>query len=202
MTYTSFEISSGESELSEHVPLADEFGPVDQVIGFEAMHLFIPAFRVQPTDAGEALPSLKFLAPQPEPEATAESVDINASIQGWLRPVAQQLQYLLSFPGDWDHHGASPILPKHARSALRYLNAVMQPTTPAPSIVPVANGGIQIEWHRAGVDVELVFSDEDEGGLYCYDLQADRDWEGPAVEGFAELELAKRLAEEANYAPA
>jgi hypothetical protein len=133
---------------------------------------------------------------------TSESTDITMSKQGWLVPVARQLQYLLSLPANWDHHGALPIQSKHVQAALSYLNRVMSPSTPPPSIVPVANGGVQIEWHRAGVDVELVFSDENDDELYCYDLRTDREWEGPAIEGFAELELAKRLAEEANYAPA
>ena len=202
MTYTGVEISPHEPGLSELTPFSDEFGRVDQEVGFEGVYSVGPVFRVKRADAGRDLPSLRFLAPKPEPRMTSESTDITISMQSWLVPVARQLQYLLSLPANWDHHGASPIQSKHAQAALSYLNRVMSPSTPPPSIVPVANGGVQIEWHRAGVDVELVFSDENDDELYCYDLRTDREWEGPAVEGFAELELAKRLAEEANYAPA
>ena len=31
----------------------------------------------------------------------------------------------------------------------------MKPQTPPPAIVPVSGGGVQIEWHVAGFDVEL-----------------------------------------------
>ena len=96
-------------------------------------------------------------------------------------------------PG-WDGHDGVPIKDEHILAAGKYLSAVMAPETDAPSIVPTADGGLQLEWHKAGVDVEVLFSDSEDGALYVRDLAADKEWEGPAVAGFAEFELASRLA--------
>jgi hypothetical protein len=69
----------------------------------------------------------------------------------------------------------------------------MEPSTPAPIMVPTAGGGVQLEWHRAGFDVEVLFGEEDPPLLYVAEIDKDNEWEGHPVEGFAEFELAQRL---------
>jgi hypothetical protein len=52
-------------------------------------------------------------------------------------------------PG-WDSYGAPPISPDAIASARAWLAGVQ--------IVPTSHGGVQLEWHRHGVEVEVEFS--------------------------------------------
>jgi hypothetical protein len=39
--------------------------------------------------------------------------------------------------------------------ALIVLNDVMRTHTPIPQVVPSGTGGVQLEWHQKGIDLEL-----------------------------------------------
>jgi len=58
---------------------------------------------------------------------------------------------LLALKENWDTYGA-PIISKIAVDAALQLRNVL---AAVPSFVPMSNGGVQIEWHSQGFDVEL-----------------------------------------------
>jgi len=64
-------------------------------------------------------------------------------------PLAK-LDSFLSLKKDWDSYGASPIDPKAVAAAKRFLSAC-QP-------VPTNDGGVQLEWHLMGQEIEIVFN--------------------------------------------
>lgn len=130
-----------------------------------------------------------------ETEPANEAKARDAESPNWLQPVTNRLEELLALPFNWDHHGAQSIDERHAISAITFLGKVMSPGTPAPAIVPVGNGTIQLEWHRAGLDVELLVGNRGPEELYFCEIGPGREWEGPAVAGFAEHDLAERLAD-------
>ena len=41
------------------------------------------------------------------------------------------------------------------KSLLMVLARVLEPNTPPPAVVPTWNYGVQVEWHRNGVDLEI-----------------------------------------------
>jgi len=57
------------------------------------------------------------------------------------------------------------------------LARVVRPGTPAPFVAPLASGGLQLEWHRNGWDLEIEI--EGPGQLYAYarELATDQEWE-------------------------
>lgn len=122
-----------------------------------------------------------------------ESIDDESPVGPWLEPVAARLARLMSLPINWDGHGAGPVSPTNVLAAGRFLATVMTPSTPAPTIVPTAAGGVQLEWHRAGLDVELFFGEQEPPLLYVAEVDSGGEWEGPPVAGFAEFDLARRL---------
>lgn len=68
----------------------------------------------------------------------------------------------------WDGHNALPIHMEVMRRVLRTLAMTTTADTPAPQLVPTCDGGIQVEWHIYGIDLEVEFLPE--GGLevfYC-----------------------------------
>jgi hypothetical protein len=113
----------------------------------------------------------------------------------WIAEVATRFAELLTLPRDWDGHGAGPVAPANVEAAGRFLAGVMAPSTPAPTIVPTSSGGLQVEWHRGGFDVELLFGDDESPLLYVAEVDSGREWEGSPIEGFAEFELAHRLGQ-------
>ena len=46
----------------------------------------------------------------------------------------------------------------------------MQPKVPMPAIVPLSYGGIQIEWHRKGWDIEIEISAPNQMHIYQHEI--------------------------------
>ncbi|HEY8083285.1 MAG TPA: hypothetical protein VIE64_06985 [Solirubrobacterales bacterium] len=111
----------------------------------------------------------------------------------WLGAVIDRLNELLALPVNWDQQGALRIEIADLTCALDTLTRVMYRDTPAPTIVPIRGGGLQLEWHRAGLDVEIVVGLGEDDGLYFSDPATGLDWEGPTFDGFTEHGLAIRL---------
>jgi hypothetical protein len=74
---------------------------------------------------------------------------------------------LLALPRNWDSYGAGAIDPRIVQDAMGLVNGLLGPTTPAPRAVPLSSGGIQLEWSRQGVDLEIVF-DRGEQPFFYY----------------------------------
>ena len=66
-----------------------------------------------------------------------------------------RLLELLKLPANWDNEGALPIRLENVLAAIDISRDVMQSTTPAPSVVPTNRGGVQLEWHTGGLDLEV-----------------------------------------------
>ncbi len=77
------------------------------------------------------------------------------SVPVWLEPTSRACAELLWLARGWDSYGARPIDPRNVVAMLEFLVRVMANDTPAPSVVPTSGGGVQIEWHEAGVDFEI-----------------------------------------------
>lgn len=127
------------------------------------------------------------------PAPSVES-DLDLSPAPWIAEVATRFAELLALPHNWDGHGGESTAPETVEAAGRFLTTVMASSTSAPTIVPTSSGGLQLEWHRGGFDVELLFGDEDVPLLYLAEVDSGREWEGSPVEGFAEFDLAHRLS--------
>jgi hypothetical protein len=77
------------------------------------------------------------------------------SEQKWQIEIQGQLLKYVKMPKGWDSYGAPPIGWDTGMFALSVLNDIMRTRTPIPQVVPSAAGGIQLEWHQKGVDLEL-----------------------------------------------
>ncbi len=164
-------------ELPEPPSYVLSYKPHEFGLGFEA------SIELMPTEL-----SLQGIQADPTIESSGE-----VPIGPWMEKVTARFAELLALEQGWNSHGGRPIDPANVSIAGRFLATVMDPSTPAPIIVPTGGGGLQLEWHRAGLDVELLFGEEDSPELYVADISSGREWEGSPVEGFAEFELAQRL---------
>jgi hypothetical protein len=89
----------------------------------------------------------------------------------WEGAVVQALVQLVKMPAGWDSYNAPPLRRDAGLFALEILQSVMRPRTPLPQVIPSAAGGVQLEWHENGVDLELHVTAPYQWELWFRDLQ-------------------------------
>ncbi len=82
-------------------------------------------------------------------------VTLQGQPPGWVEPTLKSLGHLLRLQPNWDSYGARSINADCVWAAWQLLMAVLREDSPAPFVVPTCRGGIQIEWHTQGVDLEV-----------------------------------------------
>lgn len=74
----------------------------------------------------------------------------------WRVRALIRFKQIRSLAKGWDSYRAEPIRKETIDFAWLFLEDVMQYShLPFPSIVPTSAGGIQLEWHDKGIDLEL-----------------------------------------------
>ncbi|MCL4850147.1 MAG: hypothetical protein KJZ78_02055 [Bryobacteraceae bacterium] len=101
-----------------------------------------------------------------------------APFPAWLKPTIQVLTDLLQLPQNWDGYGASQVREQIAQQALLMLIEVMENDAPPPSIVPLSDGGVQVEWHRRGKNLEIEFPADEAPSFYYYEDESGVESEG------------------------
>jgi len=104
-------------------------------------------------------------------------VDYKGEAPRWLEPAVQALNELLSLPANWDSYGARPIDPKIAIFSLQLLAEMMSPTIPAPLVIPTNRGGVQLEWHTRGIDLEIEIQQPGRISACYEDHRSGDEWE-------------------------
>jgi hypothetical protein len=94
------------------------------------------------------VPTWKTLSPSSAPSAIG-------ALPAWAPAVDEELRGLTLLPPGWDSYSARPISADTATAAMDLLRRVVQDDTPVPSIVPMSRGGIQLEWHLRGMNIEV-----------------------------------------------
>lgn len=86
--------------------------------------------------------------------------------------------------------------PAAIRSALQLLGRVMSPDSAVPSVVPRFSGGLQLEWHMLGVDLEVEFEPDGASSAWCAHASG-REWE----DGVGDLNVARLRKELSMLVP-
>ena len=122
---------------------------------------------------------------QSAPERTAAAFSLPPD--GWEDEVAERLVRLREFRAGWDGHRASPIRSTVIDYVCNLLPKLVIGGVPAPFIAPLPSGGLQLEWHRNGWDVEIEISGP--GQLYAYALEiaTGHEWEKNLTDDLAQL---------------
>lgn len=80
-----------------------------------------------------------------------------SSLDDWRPAVEAELEKLSSLPRNWDSYGAPPIEPTIIAAARAFMRSLPAKSTPAPLVVPMSAGNLQLEWHRGKKVLELEF---------------------------------------------
>lgn len=89
------------------------------------------------------------------PRRVAALIEPVAYDEPWRASTDDRLERLSRYERGWDGYASEPPKRTVIAFARSVLNSVMAPNTPAPTIVPMGGGGLQLEWHTGGLDVEL-----------------------------------------------
>ena len=73
----------------------------------------------------------------------------------WRAKIEQRLARLACLTIGWDGHNGKIVNPATLNFAIKILVDLMRPHIPEPSIGATSYGGVQIEWHRNGWDIEI-----------------------------------------------
>lgn len=114
-------------------------------------------------------------------------LDVGFDPPAWLAPTAQALVDLLDLPYGWDSYGASPVGRSHVDAALQVLSRIMRRDSPAPAVVPTNRGGVQLEWHTGGIDLEIETLSTQRLLVSFEDATAGTAWEGEIVSNLTPL---------------
>jgi len=98
----------------------------------------------------------------------------------WVEPTVAGFMGVQSLPENWDSYGGKRISADMVIQSLSILGQIMDTGSPAPSVVPLADGGLQLEWHRNQQDLEIVFPADDLPQFYYVDRRTGTEQEGPA----------------------
>lgn len=106
----------------------------------------------------------------------------------WLMSVLHGFANLVTLSGNWDGEGASKIDRTTINRALAAIERLLASDAPAPSIVPLSDSGLQIEWHRNKRDLEIEFTPDGGAEFYYFDEETEEEHEGPVGPNFVNLE--------------
>jgi hypothetical protein len=84
-------------------------------------------------------------------------VVVGTDLPRWVEQTVQSLGKLLELGPDWDTYGGAPVDPRCVAAALDLARRTFRSDTPSPSVVPTSRGGVQLEWHIGGVELEVEF---------------------------------------------
>ncbi len=121
----------------------------------------------------------------PSRRSSARIVVTADQLPDWVAPTIDGFLSIQALDENWDTYGSRRISEDVMRQALSILTQIMSLSSPVPSVVPMSDGGLQIEWHKNRRDLEVAFS-IDASPTYSYLNRAT----GQSKEGFATDVLA------------
>lgn len=93
----------------------------------------------------------------------------------------EKLYSLTELQTGWNSYGARPIRPDVIYHVARWVPRLILSTTPGPSVVPRVQGGLQLEWHRNGIDLEIFVDSPTDIRFEAEDLTSAETIESPLV---------------------
>ena len=94
---------------------------------------------------------------------------------------------LLGLPAGWNSYSAKPIEPRNVKRAIELLAELLGPETPPPIVVPTVGGGIQLEWHNNGIDIEVYIDSPYDVCFFAEKLESGESTEQPLAGHVHEL---------------
>jgi len=111
----------------------------------------------------------------------------------WISPTVNACVRILELPANWDSYGGKRIRAELVAGALLILIRSMPIDLTAPSVVPLGDGGVQLEWHRRQQDLEITFSADESPQYYYRNRITDEELEGSPSSSSEFAQLLRNL---------
>jgi hypothetical protein len=95
-------------------------------------------------------------------------LDFGSGLPTWADPVLRSLSERWGVKPGWDSYDAQPTSIEHVVLLLNYLSVLMEDVSTPPIVTPLADGGVQAEWHRNGNELELVVPADEPARYYFH----------------------------------
>ncbi len=108
----------------------------------------------------------------------------------WFVPSLRRCAPLLSLPCGWNSAGAPPIEARAIQLAMDALWSFMADKGSLPQWTPTRSGGVQLDWHENGIDLEIEFAPDAAEGYAVFSDVEDQmaDWDGPVSRHLDQLQ--------------
>jgi hypothetical protein len=84
----------------------------------------------------------------------------------------RRLGEIVNLPPNWDSYGSPPPTTTAVEIVMDLLETIDNPNLPAPRVVPVSGGGLQLEWNVSPRELQLEISGE--GIAQCLQIEDRR----------------------------
>ncbi len=109
----------------------------------------------------------------------------------WLEAVIESLANLLSLEPGWDSYDAGQITPEAVIDAIKLLLEIASEIdVEIPQLVPTTRGGVQLEWQRHGLLVEVEINPGSSPVVFVENGDQDEEYEGELTGSLAPLRSA------------
>jgi len=107
-----------------------------------------------------------------------------------IKEAIRRASELVQLPSGWNSYDAKPVSREAAQAAITFLveTASATPTVAAPAVVPTVRGGLQLEWHRQGIDLEVEFEPDAKCSWCAEDQRTEESYEEPLLSDVAALQ--------------
>lgn len=120
-----------------------------------------------------AAPSLAFSSAWDRPpDRLTLQVEEALARQDWFPDLRSAVERLAALPAGWNGGNEQPISHATLQTAIAILNAIGS-IAPRPSLVPISDGSLQLEWHGAHRSVEVEVDVAGAAGAVAYASHAD-----------------------------
>lgn len=141
--------------------LVEVDGILHRMHEFEPIRTWIPE-----SQAATAESQWSSLATETEEDST-ELVELpRERADVGLAQVKKAVTELVNLPEGWDGYNGLPVRPEVAEHALRLMAAIKECTQIVPDVVPLSNGGLQMEWFVGAYEVEVAIAPD--GSTHFY----------------------------------
>jgi hypothetical protein len=100
----------------------------------------------------------------------------------WVHPTIESMLAAFESEPNWDSYGARPVDKKSIEIAVSLLLTILRENSPEPAVVPTSIGGVQLEWHKGGIDLEIEVTPTGTRQAYFHDHRSGLGWEGEVSE--------------------
>ena len=104
-----------------------------------------------------------------------------------------KLSDLINLPEGWDGHLGRPVDFDVAKFAVKFLASTLDSESPAPQIVPLSYGGLQLEWHERDIDLEIEIEIPNRLFVSFTDHRGDEEFEREFSADYSEVTRVLRI---------